>query len=38
MEKRFEESLKIMTPGMLYEELGLEKIGNMDGNNKGEII
>ncbi|MDE5591447.1 MAG: 1-deoxy-D-xylulose-5-phosphate synthase, partial [Helicobacter sp.] len=36
--KRFEESLKLITPGMLFEELGLEYIGPIDGHNLKEII
>lgn len=36
--KRFEESLKLITPGMLFEELGLDYIGPIDGHNLKEII
>ena len=36
--KRFEESLKLITPGMLFEELGLEYIGPINGHNLKEII
>lgn len=36
--KRFEESLKLITPGILFEELGLEYIGPIDGHNLKEII
>lgn len=36
--KRFEESIKLITPGMLFEELGLEYIGPIDGHNIKEII
>ncbi|MGP1450868.1 MAG: 1-deoxy-D-xylulose-5-phosphate synthase [Wolinella sp.] len=38
MAKRFEESLKLITPGILFEELGLEYIGPIDGHNLKEII
>ncbi|RAX57443.1 1-deoxy-D-xylulose-5-phosphate synthase [Helicobacter monodelphidis] len=38
MAKRFEESLKLITPGLLFEELGLEYIGPIDGHNLKEII
>ncbi|MGP1580531.1 MAG: 1-deoxy-D-xylulose-5-phosphate synthase [Wolinella sp.] len=38
MAKRFEESLKLITPGILFEELGLEYIGPIDGHNIKEII
>lgn len=36
--KRFEESIKLITPGILFEELGLEYIGPLDGHNLREII
>ncbi|MDE7175321.1 MAG: 1-deoxy-D-xylulose-5-phosphate synthase [Helicobacter sp.] len=36
--KRFEESIKLITPGMLFEELGLDYIGPIDGHNLKEII
>ncbi len=36
--KRFEESIKLITPGMLFEELGLEYIGPVDGHNIQELI
>ena len=36
--KRFEESLKLITPGLLFEELGLEYIGPINGHNLKEII
>jgi len=36
--KRFEESLKLITPGMLFEELGIDYIGPIDGHNIEEII
>ncbi|MBF7067768.1 1-deoxy-D-xylulose-5-phosphate synthase [Campylobacter volucris] len=38
MAKRFEESLRLITPGLLFEELGLEYIGPIDGHNINEII
>lgn len=36
--KRFEESLKLITPGILFEEFGIDYIGPIDGNNIGEVI
>ena len=33
MAKRFEESLKLITPGILFEELGIEYIGPVDGHD-----
>ncbi len=36
--KRFEESLLLITPGMLFEELGLEYIGPIDGHNLKSLI
>lgn len=38
MAKRFEESLKLITPGILFEELGLNYIGPIDGHNIAELI
>ena len=38
MAKRFEESLKLITPGILFEELGLSYIGPIDGHNIAELI
>ncbi|MCR2100206.1 1-deoxy-D-xylulose-5-phosphate synthase [Campylobacter upsaliensis] len=38
MAKRFEESFKLITPGLLFEELGLEYIGPVDGHNINEMI
>lgn len=38
MAKRFEEGLRLITPGLLFEELGLEYIGPIDGHNLNEII
>jgi 1-deoxy-D-xylulose-5-phosphate synthase len=36
--KRFEESFHLITPGILFEELGLEYIGPIDGHNIGSMI
>ncbi|MBE0491666.1 MAG: 1-deoxy-D-xylulose-5-phosphate synthase [Sulfurospirillum sp.] len=36
--KKFEESLKLITPGMLFEELGIDYIGPVDGHNLEELI
>jgi len=33
MAKRFEESFKLITPGILFEELGIRYIGPVDGHN-----
>lgn len=38
MAKRFEESFRLITPGLLFEELGLEYIGPINGHNLTEII
>lgn len=38
MAKRFEESLKLITPGILFEELGLHYIGPIDGHNIEELV
>ncbi|MFV0481703.1 MAG: 1-deoxy-D-xylulose-5-phosphate synthase [Campylobacteraceae bacterium] len=38
MAKRFEEGFKLITPGMLFEELGLEYIGPVDGHNLRDLI
>ncbi len=38
MAKKFEESLHLITPGVLFEELGLEYIGPIDGHNIASII
>ena len=38
MAKRFEEGFKLITPGMLFEELGLEYIGPVDGHNLKSLI
>jgi 1-deoxy-D-xylulose-5-phosphate synthase len=36
--KRFDESLKLITPGLLFEELGLEYIGPTDGHDLEALI
>ncbi len=36
--KRLDESLKLITPGLLFEELGLEYIGPTDGHNLESLI
>ncbi len=36
--RRFEESFHLITPGILFEELGLEYIGPIDGHNIESII
>jgi len=38
MAKRFEESFKLITPGILFEELGIEYIGPVDGHNLELLI
>ncbi len=38
MAKRFEESLKLITPGILFEELGIEYIGPVDGHDIEALI
>ena len=38
MAKRLEEGIRLITPGMLFEELGLEYIGPINGHNISEII
>lgn len=38
MAKKFEESLKLITPGMLFEELGIDYIGPIDGHDIEELI
>lgn len=38
MAKRFEEGFKLLAPGFLFEELGLEYIGPIDGHNFKELI
>jgi 1-deoxy-D-xylulose-5-phosphate synthase len=36
--KRVEESLRLVTPGILFEELGIEYIGPVDGHNMESLI
>ncbi len=36
--KRFEESLRLITPGILFEELGIDYIGPIDGHNLESLI
>ena len=36
--KRFEESLRLITPGLLFEELGIEYIGPIDGHDLEALI
>ncbi len=36
--KKFEESLKLITPGMLFEEMGIDYIGPIDGHDIEEVI
>ena len=36
--KRMEESLKLITPGMLFEEMGINYIGPVDGHNLEQLI
>ncbi len=36
--KRMEESLKLITPGMMFEEMGVEYIGPVDGHNLKSLI
>ncbi len=38
MAKRFEESLKLITPGILFEEMGIEYIGPVDGHDIENLI
>ena len=38
MAKKFEESLKLITPGMLFEELGVDYIGPIDGHDLEHLI
>lgn len=38
MAKRFEDGFKLITPGVLFEELGIEYIGPIDGHNLEQII
>ena len=36
--KRVEESLKLVTPGILFEEMGIDYIGPVDGHNLAKLI
>ena len=36
--KRMEESLKLITPGLLFEEMGIDYIGPVDGHNLSQLI
>jgi len=36
--KRMEESLKLITPGIIFEEMGIDYIGPIDGHNLEEVI
>ncbi|MCD6433403.1 MAG: 1-deoxy-D-xylulose-5-phosphate synthase [Sulfurimonas sp.] len=36
--KRMEESLKLITPGLMFEEMGINYIGPVDGHNLGQLI
>lgn len=36
--KRMEESLKLVTPGILFEEMGIDYIGPVDGHNLSQLI
>jgi 1-deoxy-D-xylulose-5-phosphate synthase len=38
MAKKFEESLRLITPGILFEELGIEYIGPIDGHDLVSVI
>jgi 1-deoxy-D-xylulose-5-phosphate synthase len=38
MAKRFEDSFKLITPGILFEEMGIEYIGPVDGHNLMQLI
>ena len=38
MAKRFEESFKLITPGILFEEMGIKYIGPVDGHNIETLI
>jgi 1-deoxy-D-xylulose-5-phosphate synthase len=35
--KRIEESIKLITPGIIFEEMGIDYIGPIDGHNQQEI-
>ncbi|MDH4945137.1 1-deoxy-D-xylulose-5-phosphate synthase [Sulfurimonas sp. C5] len=36
--KRMEESLKLVTPGIMFEEMGIDYIGPVDGHNISQLI
>ncbi|WP_428738979.1 1-deoxy-D-xylulose-5-phosphate synthase [Sulfurimonas sp.] len=36
--KRMEESLKLVTPGIMFEEMGIDYIGPVDGHNLAQLI
>ncbi len=36
--KRFEEGLKLITPGLIFEEMGIDYIGPIDGHDVNEVI
>ncbi len=36
--KRIEESMKLITPGIIFEEMGIDYIGPIDGHNIDEVI
>ena len=36
--KRMEEAMKLITPGILFEEMGIDYIGPIDGHNLKEVI
>ena len=38
MAKKFEESFRLITPGLLFEELGIEYIGPVDGHNIEALV
>ena len=38
MAKRFEESFKLITPGIIFEEMGIEYIGPIDGHDIGALV
>ncbi len=38
MAKRFEESFKLITPGILFEEMGIDYIGPVDGHDIASLI
>ena len=36
--KRMEESLKLVTPGIMFEEMGIDYIGPIDGHNMAQLV